>query len=43
MVTSARKCSVVLVALMVGMPAASAFGAPLGYLTIQGSMAEAGP
>jgi hypothetical protein len=43
MVTSAQKWSLVLVALMVGMPVASAFGAPLIYLTIKGSMSEEGP
>ena len=43
MVTSAQKWSLVLVALMVGLPVASAFGAPLMYLTIKGSMSEAGP
>jgi hypothetical protein len=43
MVTSAQKWSLVLVALMVGMPVASAFGAPLIYVTIKGSTTVGGP
>jgi len=43
MVTSAQKWSLVLVALMVGMPVASAFGAPLIYVTVKGSTTLGGP